>query len=111
MAITLEQARKARSQHRLIPGKGYVRLPEPSMPTEIVAGPEACHPGQVPNRSWHWLKAQQDIEGKKLVRMQWDSEKEEWSPELGSGGRRLGYKVVYLAAHGWQHVGTADAND
>jgi len=101
-AVNADDVAKNPTAFRFVPGTGYQMLGTPPVPDQPVNGDSACFPTvPAPKDSWHRL---QPPNGNTFIRMQWDPDTRNWTPPLGSGGRRVAFSAGYLAGHGWTYL-------
>lgn len=103
-AITRDEAHAARTEHRFVPGMGYIHLGAPPVPTTPLGSAASCEPLAVcADGSVHFLNPPAE-RGAPAMAMRWHSAKREWTPIHEGTGNRVGFTSEYLAAHGWRYM-------
>lgn len=104
--ITARHAAKARTEHRFLPGVGYVRVEPLTMPPAPAGPAKDCEPVAPANAgTLHFLRPPQA--GAQPVPMLWHPKEREWAHQHPGHGNRVGFSSAYLAAHGWRYLGQA----
>ena len=97
-------AMREKTKHRFVAGLGFLLVGEPPMPATVIGGAEACEPPVLAMPGTRHVL--QPPMGAAPQTLSWDPAGRLWAPPLGLG-KRLAFRSIYLAAHGWTYLGPA----